>query len=66
MVAPDSIADLRGHLGKFIEARFGNETPSDVIRTAVLSDPALATLPRPDLEASVHTNRLGGVRSAGH
>ena len=53
MVAPDSIADLRGHLGKFIEARFGNETPSDVIRTAVLSDPALATLSRPDLEAAL-------------
>ena len=53
MVAPDSIADLRGHLGKFIEARFGNETSNDVIRKAVLSDPALATLSRPDLEAAL-------------
>ena len=53
MVAPDSIDGLRVHLEQFIKARFGNETSNDVIRKAVLSDPALATLSRPDLEAAL-------------
>ena len=53
MIAPDSIDGLRVHLEQFIKARFGNETSNDVIRKAVLSDPALATLSRPDLEAAL-------------
>jgi len=49
----DALAAIRGHLGEFIEARFGGDTPNDAIREAVLAEPALATLHRPDLEAAL-------------
>ncbi|MFM7035158.1 MAG: hypothetical protein ACKOYJ_08270, partial [Planctomycetia bacterium] len=49
----DAIAALRGHLEQFIEARFTGDTPSDEIRAAVLVEPALAALHRPDLETAL-------------
>lgn len=59
MSTSDAIAALRAHLGQFIEARFGADASGDSIRAAVLSDPALAALDRPDLEAA-----LDGVLAA--
>lgn len=53
MSTPDSLAALCTQLGQFIEARFGGDTANDVIREAVLAEPALAELARPDLEAAL-------------
>ena len=53
MSTPDAIAALRGHLGEFIAARFGSDIPNDVIRQAILTEPGLAGLHRPDLEAAL-------------
>ncbi|NQW48065.1 MAG: hypothetical protein HQ464_09905, partial [Planctomycetes bacterium] len=53
MSTPDSLATLFAELDQFIEARFGSDTANDVIREAVLAEPALAVLARPDLEAAL-------------
>jgi S1-C subfamily serine protease len=47
----DSRAALRIELPQFIDARFSSDTASDVIREAVLAEPALAKLDRADLAA---------------
>ena len=53
MSTPESLAALRVELGQFIDARFSGDTANDLIREAVLAEPALAVLPRPDLEAAL-------------
>ena len=53
MSTPDSLASLCVQLGQFIDARFSSDTANDTIREAVLAEPALAPLPRPDLEAAL-------------
>jgi S1-C subfamily serine protease len=50
---PDTLAALRAQLAQFIEARFAGDLPNDLIREAVLAEPALVALPRSDLEAAL-------------
>ncbi len=53
MSTPDSLAALCVQLGQFIDARFSGDTANNVIREAVLAEPALAALQRRDLEAAL-------------
>jgi hypothetical protein len=49
----DRLAALRDHIGQFIDAQFSGDIVNDVIRAAVLAEPALAVLDRADLAAAV-------------
>jgi hypothetical protein len=58
----DSLVALRAELGQFIDARFGSDTANDLIREAVLAEPALASLDRAELTAALNDVLAGRHR----
>lgn len=62
MSTSDSLVALRAELGQFIDARFGSDTANDLIREAVLAEPALASLDRAELTAALNDVLAGRHR----